>query len=81
MDIQCAACRQKSAAVEAGHSLCLPHLHAWLLSKEGKTAKRLYSGATAEERTRREHQVFALMKLFLTQQEPWASEAAGVIVL
>jgi hypothetical protein len=52
------------------------------LSKEGKTAKRLYSGTGTEGKDRRENQVFALMKLFLTQQEPWATkEAAHIIIL
>lgn len=80
MDIDCVACGAKGAAVEAGHSLCLPHLHAWMLSKECATARRLYGTHSASPQTKREVQVAALMKLFLSQLEPWTTKSVGEVI-
>lgn len=61
--------------------MCFGHLHSWMLSKEGKTAKRLYGVSSQEPPEKRKIQESSLMRLFLSQQETWMCANTTAIVL
>ena len=69
--LSCAVCARPGAAVEAGASLCLAHLHDWMLSQEGKTARRLHGLHSKEPVEKRTIQAAALMKIFIARHEDW----------
>lgn len=52
-----------------------------MLSKEGKTAKRLYGVSSQEPPEKRKIQESSLMRLFLSQQETWMCANTTAIVL
>lgn len=79
--LACAVCQGPGAVVEAGYSLCMTHLHDWLLSREGKTVRRLYGFYSKEPLEKRSLQAAALMKLFVTSREEWKVEEVPNIVL
>jgi hypothetical protein len=49
----------------------MPHLHGWMLSQEGKTAKRLYGQFGTDSTEKKEIQKAALMKLFRANLQEW----------
>lgn len=80
--LSCAVCGSKGIAVEAGASLCMQHLHDWMLSKEGKTAQRLYGQHSQDHPEKRVIQTAALMKLFISTHENWkVTEVKDIIIL
>lgn len=79
--LSCVVCGAKGIAVEAGSSLCMQHLHEWMLSKEGKTAQRLYGPHSMDMPEKRVIQSAALMKLFIARQTWHVAKLTDVIIM
>ena len=81
MLVACVICHRPGAVVESGASLCMSHLHDWMLSQEGKTARRLHGLHSKEPMEKRVVQAAALMKIFITRREEWKVVEAPDITL
>lgn len=79
--LSCVICGSRGLAVEAGSSLCMQHLHDWMLSKEGKTAQRLYGAHSQDLPEKRALQSSALMKLFVSRHEVWQVQQTKDVIL